>query len=723
MHHARAKTSTVAVTLALFAALLDVRIAGALDPELVEEGRRLFNEETFDGNGRTCATCHPPHNNFTIDPEFIANLPADDPLFVPEFNPALAELENMALLRGPRALILENIDGFDKPPVFRGTPHIFDSSFSAPFGLSSKIPNLREFSLGAIKQHFPKTLNRIPGVDFRMPTERELEALEAYQLSVFSRRDLNYDLDQLLYTPSQRRGRDLFFGAAKCHLCHNGPALGGGAFIGDGPFNGQTQFDIGIANLPVNTTPPPECPQCGPLGVREDGGRRAFDIPPLFGIAKTAPFFHDNSRENLRRAVDFYDSPFFQTSPGGIAVGGLRMTPQEITDVTAFLAALPTCGNADDFVPDRPCNIRTTRCVVTAGPDDGQILGLTTTYPPSRASQGTSTATTFTAQRSRGTHFTVGNALLRWNTSACLPPGATVVGARLRVFPVSKQDADDRSLVADWFDWGPTIDLGDYSALAQNTALSRNGGCGGLCDLTVIPLGVETDFTLDNVENINVNGYTYLRLHIDGDQPSGFNRLTIASFESGNEREPQLIIDYIADETPPGGDTATPTATRTATPSPLPSSTPTPTIEQPTATPTVPPPTSTPTAVGALPDLIATSVSNPPAAVVAGSTISVTDTVLNQGNATAGATTNRYVLAPNPWRTQGVDRILNGGRNVPSLAPGAQSTGTANVTIQASTPPGTYYLLACANRPVTITETDIHNNCVASATTVVVSSP
>jgi hypothetical protein len=41
---------------------------------LIEEGRRLFLEETFDGNGRTCGTCHPPTNNFTIDPEFIRTL-------------------------------------------------------------------------------------------------------------------------------------------------------------------------------------------------------------------------------------------------------------------------------------------------------------------------------------------------------------------------------------------------------------------------------------------------------------------------------------------------------------------------------------------------------------------------------------------------------------------------------------------------------------------------
>src|SRR4051812_9073403 len=35
---------------------------------LVELGRRIFTTETFAGNGRTCATCHRPDDNFTIDP-------------------------------------------------------------------------------------------------------------------------------------------------------------------------------------------------------------------------------------------------------------------------------------------------------------------------------------------------------------------------------------------------------------------------------------------------------------------------------------------------------------------------------------------------------------------------------------------------------------------------------------------------------------------------------
>ena len=42
---------------------------------LIEEGRKLFFEETFEGNGRTCGTCHPANNNFTIDPAFVRTLP------------------------------------------------------------------------------------------------------------------------------------------------------------------------------------------------------------------------------------------------------------------------------------------------------------------------------------------------------------------------------------------------------------------------------------------------------------------------------------------------------------------------------------------------------------------------------------------------------------------------------------------------------------------------
>ena len=303
-------------------------------PDLELEGASVFSQETFDGNGRTCGTCHPAANNFTLSPAFIAALPAHDPLFVAEFVPELAGLENPALMHGPRALILENIDGFDQPPVFRGAPHILNAALTAPFGLSGNVPTLGEFALGAIVQHAPKRLDRVAGIDFRLPTQEEIDAVEAFQRSVFAPPDMNFELNTFLTTDQQRRGRDLFFGRAKCFFCHNSPVL-----AGPGAFN------TGVVNAPINQTPPPECPSCGPLGLREANGTREFNVPPLVGIAHTAPFFHDNSAATLRDAVAFYDSPAFQSSPASRLVGRIEITPAQIDDITAFLSALTMCGN------------------------------------------------------------------------------------------------------------------------------------------------------------------------------------------------------------------------------------------------------------------------------------------------------------------------------------------------------------------------------------------
>ncbi len=98
-----------------------------IDAKLINEGRRLFFQETFAGNGRTCGTCHPANNNFTIDPEYIAKLPENDPLFVAEYLPALAENFEKPELMRKLGLILENTNGFtdlEHNFTMRSVPHI-----------------------------------------------------------------------------------------------------------------------------------------------------------------------------------------------------------------------------------------------------------------------------------------------------------------------------------------------------------------------------------------------------------------------------------------------------------------------------------------------------------------------------------------------------------------------------------------------------------------------
>ncbi|NNF67045.1 MAG: hypothetical protein HKM98_06010, partial [Gammaproteobacteria bacterium] len=55
--------------------------SGAALADHDDEGRRLFDEETFGGNGRTCLTCH-SESTGTLSPEDVqALIPLGGPLF------------------------------------------------------------------------------------------------------------------------------------------------------------------------------------------------------------------------------------------------------------------------------------------------------------------------------------------------------------------------------------------------------------------------------------------------------------------------------------------------------------------------------------------------------------------------------------------------------------------------------------------------------------------
>ena len=121
------------------------------------------------------------------------------------------------------------------------------------------------------------------------------------------------------------------------------------------------------------------------------------------------------------------------------------------------------------------------------------------------------------------------------------------------------------------------------------------------------------------------------------------------------------------------------------------------------------------------PDLVVTVVGNPTSPVGAGGTLKVTDTVKNQGTAAAGAFTVGYYLSADQQKNAG-DLPL-GSRSVSSLSAGQTSNGNLTTTVPSTTPPGTYYVLSCADDSSTVSETNESNNCRASATTVQVTLP
>lgn len=286
----------------------------------VKLGRKLFTQETFDGNGRTCATCHPLNKLGTLSASDIRRLPGSHKLFVHRQQPALADLEDDDLLTS-RGLILENTQGFNNPPVFRSIPP-FHNALS-PFGWAGHQPSMAQFSMEAIVQHFPKTLNREPGVDFRMPTQAELDALAAFQLSVRNpkNRNLQGNLDRLVKKGAATRGREIFFDdeRGKCARCHNSQTLGN-----------TDNFDTGVEDRP----------DAGSLPVDIGDGGGAFNTPQLFGVGRKGIFFHNGTATTLREAVTHYTTSAFANSPSGQFLGGIDLDDNEISDIVAFLEAI-----------------------------------------------------------------------------------------------------------------------------------------------------------------------------------------------------------------------------------------------------------------------------------------------------------------------------------------------------------------------------------------------
>ncbi|QPJ66176.1 MAG: hypothetical protein G3M78_12545 [Candidatus Nitrohelix vancouverensis] len=92
-------------------------------------------------------------------------------------------------------------------------------------------------------------------------------------------------------SPSAVRGMRLFFGKAKCSICHNGPRLTDAQF-----------HNIGVPDFP---------PDQGDIGRKKVTGElfhlRSYKTPGLRYIPQTAPYMHNGIFKTLKDVVEFYD--------------------------------------------------------------------------------------------------------------------------------------------------------------------------------------------------------------------------------------------------------------------------------------------------------------------------------------------------------------------------------------------------------------------------------
>jgi cytochrome c peroxidase len=351
-----------------FANSTQILIAHNLVGQAVGDGADLFFRETFAGNGRTCGTCHSVARNQAIDPEFIDTLPPDDPLFVAVLPGGVPGLERETLLED-FGLILENLDGLEDPTVkfvLRGVPHSLSmaTSILAPndgrpeaertgwSGDGGSGGELRTFPVGAINQHFTKSLDRVANVDFRPATDEELDDMEAFMLAVGRLGDL--DLSTVSLSDSRAAsGLSIFTNDSlgKCNRCHtNAGAMTGTA--------GNRNFNTGVERLDNPARAVEDFPFDGGHGKTEpfdsdgDGepdsfGDGTFNVAPLVEAADTGPFFHNNAVTTIEAAVKFYSTTEFNESPAADVVGPIDLTVEQSEDVAAFLRVINAGFNID----------------------------------------------------------------------------------------------------------------------------------------------------------------------------------------------------------------------------------------------------------------------------------------------------------------------------------------------------------------------------------------
>jgi cytochrome c peroxidase len=289
-------------------ALLPVPTENRLTAEKVALGRRLFFEKRLSRDGRVaCASCHKPDHGFADDRSVsigvdgraghrnapsLLNRVYVEPLF---WDGRAASLEAQALF--PMVGESELANTYEEIEKRLRADRSYTEAFRDAFGTGS------------------------------ITSARAAQALASFERTLLSGGTAADRYERLGETgalpPSAARGRALFRGTARCHVCHDGPLFSDGRFHNTGVSWGRSPVDRGRFDV---------------TGL--DAERGAFRTPSLRDVARTAPYMHDGSIPTLDRVVAFYDRGGERNPYVDDMLKPLRLTPDEQGDLVAFLEAL-----------------------------------------------------------------------------------------------------------------------------------------------------------------------------------------------------------------------------------------------------------------------------------------------------------------------------------------------------------------------------------------------
>lgn len=211
----------------------------------LELGEKLFKTPFPGTNGRSCATCHVPEDNFILTPSHVEELwktNPKDPLFnaIDADDPQARKLKYEHLRKGlirvwlklPNNVDVINAIGKVTTPsdrrifVWRSVPSFMDSVLTAPYQLDGRVATLEEQAQAAITSHSEggqvskHELELIAGyVRSQFSSERSRKVAEELASGVGTEKvsDVDASLD---LSPQELRGKEVY--NKVCAVCHGG---------------------------------------------------------------------------------------------------------------------------------------------------------------------------------------------------------------------------------------------------------------------------------------------------------------------------------------------------------------------------------------------------------------------------------------------------------------------------------------------------------------------
>lgn len=287
-----------------------------LTEEGIALGKKLFFDNILSGNEtQSCATCHNPTKAFTNNLQFSEGI---DGRFgtrnsMPLFNLAW---------------------NFDELFTWDGKEFSLERQALEPVSNPLEMHADWEIVVKKLQNHteYPVLFQQAFGsstIDARLVT-KAIAQFERTLISGNSKFD-QYLLGEKTLSPEEQRGFSIFMDEAKgdCFHCHgnnNNPLWTDHKFHNNG-------LDIEFKDLGLGAI----------TGDPADNGK--FKSPSIRNLAFTAPYMHDGRFATLEEVIDHYSEglkPSTTIDPlmKKVTQGGVGLTPEEKTDLKAFLLSL-----------------------------------------------------------------------------------------------------------------------------------------------------------------------------------------------------------------------------------------------------------------------------------------------------------------------------------------------------------------------------------------------